>query len=357
MQVQEYSFIKEFHMNKKERIDCVLSGQKPDRTPFALVDGGAWVAYHNNMSYRDLYGSEDGGAAKIVEFANAIDTDLVSAVSGVFTACLNAFGCPINIDKIGFPVDTGAAFSDPETEIPKLDKSKVREMLLANEFVCNMLKQCRNVKALVKDEKYLIGDIAAPFTMASVMVGSQDFIMLLLDDPDLCQQLIDFTTQICIEMFRLLHENGCDIALPAEPVGSGSMISLDMFEEFAVPALKKVREALPEYKYFFTHVCGASGNRVAGLIEAGTQAFSCDYLVDLETAFREADGKLNFMGNVNPAGALLNGTPEDVYEEACRAIRISEGRGLILSPGCDLASAAPLENVQMLVKACKDLAF
>ena len=129
-----------------------------------------------------------------------------------------------------------------------------------------------------------------------------------------------------------------------------------MFEEFAVPALQKVREALPEYKYFFTHVCGASGSRVPGLIEAGTQVFSCDYLVDLETAFKDADGKLFFMGNVNPAGALLSGTPEQVYEEACKAIRISNGKGLILSPGCDLASSAPIENVKMMAKACRDLA-
>jgi len=342
-------------MTKKERIDAVLAGEKPDRTPVALVDGGAWVARHNDMSYRTLYGLEDGGASKIVEFANEIDTDLISAVSGVFTACLNAFGCPINIDKPGFPVDTGAAFQDPETEIPALDKSTIREKLLANEFVCNMLKQCRNVKALAGEEKYLFGDIAAPFTMASVMVGSQDFIMLLIDEPELCEQLIDFTTDVCIEMFRLLHENGCDIALPAEPVGSGSMVSTAMFEEFAVPALKKVREALPEYKYFFTHVCGASGNRVPGLIDAGVQVFSCDYMVDLEEAYKAADGKLMFMGNVNPAGAILSGTPEQVYEEACKAIRISGGKGLILATGCDLASDAPLENVKALARASKDM--
>ena len=201
----------------------------------------------------------------------------------------------------------------------------------------------------------LLGDIAGPFTMAAVMVGTQDFIIMLLDDPDLAQQLIDFTTLVSTEMFKLLLENGCDIAMPAEPEASGSMISQAMFEEFAAPALKKVRESLPEYKYFFTHVCGASGNRVPGLISAGVQAFSCDYLVDLETAYKDADGKLMFMGNINPAGALLSGTPEEVYEEACKAIRISGGKGLILSTGCDLASSAPLENVKMLAKACKDV--
>lgn len=342
-------------MTSKERIDAVLNHQKPDRTPFALVDGGAWIALHENMSYRTLYGLEDGGASKIVEYTDTIETDIVSAVSGVFTACMNAFGCPINIDKIGSPVDTGPAITDPETEIPLFDKSTIREKLLANEFVQNMLKQCRNVKKLVGDRKYLIGDIAGPFTMAAILVGTQDFIILTLDEPELCEQLIEFTTAVSAEMFHLLHENGCDIALPAEPVASGSMISVDMFEELAVPALTNLKKMLPEYKYFFTHVCGASVSRVSGLIEAGTVAFSGDYLVDLDTALTDADGKLCMMGNMNPVGVILSGTPEEVYAEACERIKTAAGRGLILAPGCDLGANAPIENVKMMVKACKDM--
>lgn len=341
-------------MNKKERIDAVLAGQKPDRTPFALVDGGAWVALHNNMSYKDMYALEDGGASKIVEFTNEIDTDIVSAVSGVFTACLNAFGCPINNERIGSPVDTEPCFEDPEEEIPQLDKSTIREKLLANEFVQQMLNQCRNVKALVGDEKYLLGDIAGPFTMASVMVGAEDFAIMLIEDPELCEELIDFTTCVSAEMFRLLQENGCDIALPAEPVGSGSMISVGNFEEFVVPALRNLKAALPEYKYFFTHVCGNSLTRVPGLIDAGTQVFSCDYMVDIEKGYEMADGKMFFMGNINPAGAILSGTPEEVYAEAKRAIEISGGQGLILATGCDLGANAPIENVKACVKACID---
>ena len=92
-----------------------------------------------------------------------------------------------------------------------------------------------------------------------------------------------------------------------------------------------------------------------GLIDAGAQVFSCDYMVDLEEAYKAADGKLMFMGNVNPAGAILSGTPEQVYEEACKAIRISGGKGLILATGCDLASDAPLENVKALARASKDM--
>ena len=95
-------------MNHKERVDAALAFQPVDRTPFCLVDGGAWIAKTENLPYRKLYGLEDGGASKIVKWTDEVDTDIVSAVSGVFTACLNAFGCPIHIDVPGRPTETGA---------------------------------------------------------------------------------------------------------------------------------------------------------------------------------------------------------------------------------------------------------
>lgn len=268
-------------MTHKERIDAVLNHRPADRTPFSVVDGGAWIAMREGVSYRELYSRPDGGAASIVKYLDEIDSDMVSAVSGVFTACLNAFGCSIHIDKVGGTVDAGSCIRDPETEIPALDKTKIRETLLANDFVQKMLNQTRCVKKLAGDSRYLFGDIAGPFTMASVMVGTSDFIILIMDDPELVEQLLDYTTCVCAEMFRLLSENGCDIAFVAEPVASGSLISQQMFEEWAIPSLIRLKEKLSFCKYFLTHVCGASGTRTVSLRESGIDAFSADYLVDL----------------------------------------------------------------------------
>ena len=52
-------------------------------------------------------------------------------------------------DEPGRPTDTGSVFTDPESDIPRLDKSTIREKLLANEFVQGMIRQCRGVKALI----------------------------------------------------------------------------------------------------------------------------------------------------------------------------------------------------------------
>ena len=66
---------------------------------------------------------------------------------------------------------------------------------------------------------------------------------------------------------------------------------------------------------------------------------------------------MELMGNINPAGLLLTGTADEVYAEACERIKTANGRGHILAPGCDMGAATPLENVKMLVKACKDIAL
>ena len=102
-------------------------------------------------------------------------------------------------------------------------------------------------------------------------------------------------------------------------------------------------------------MCGNSITRIPGLIKAGTAAFSADYYVDLDEALTMADGKLVMFGNMNPAGVIATGNPEQVYEEACGKIRQAAGRGLILATGCDLSATAPMENVKMPVKACRDM--
>ena len=343
-------------MTHKERIDAAFHQQPTDRVPFGFVDGGAWIAKSNGLTYRELYGSPDGGAALIVKYTDEADVDFVSGVNGVFTAPLNAYGCPIQIDESGTPPNTGACLKKFEEEIPALDKTKIRETLMANEFFSNMVKQCGCINKLVGDRKYIIGDIAGPYTLASVMAGTAKFMKLMMKKQDLCQQLLDFTTELCIEIYRILGENGCNIAFIAEPVAAGDMLRPDMFDKWVAPGIAKVKAALMDcgYKYVIQHICGASGVRVTPLRDLGVDAFSCDFAVDLDQSLTDADGKMTIMGNMLPSGKLLFGTADEVYEEACERIKIAAGRPYVLAPGCDLGADTPYDNVMAMSRAIKE---
>lgn len=342
-------------MNHKERIDAVMNHQPVDRTPFALVDGGAWVSKHTNLSYRELYHLPDNGASIIVEQMKVFDTDLISGVNGAFTAPLNAFGCPIDIDHPGNPVNTKEYMTDIVEDLKALDKSKICETLLANDYFQCMLSQCENIKKLAGDDKYLIVDIAGPFTNACVMRGTAEYMMDLIRNKEAAAELLDFGTEICVQVLSMLREKGADIAFIAEPCSSGTMISPKMFKSLVIPKLTEVKERT-DFKYYICHVCGGSGKRVTPLMEAGFNAFSCDYAVDLDQALIDADGKMVIYGNINPAGSMLFDEPEDVYKEAEERIKTAAGRGYIMAPGCDMVCDAPFDNVMAMPKACKELA-
>lgn len=342
-------------MNHKERIDAVMNHQPVDRTPFALVDGGAWVSKQENKTYRELYHLPDGGASIIADYMDRIDTDLISGVSGAFTAPLNAFGCPIEIDTAGSPVNTKSYITDLTAELAKIDKSKIRETLLANDYFCCMLNQCENIKKIAGDDKYVFVDIAGPFTNACVMRDTSNYMLDMMRNKEQAKELLDIGTEICVQVLQMLREKGADIAFIAEPCSSGTMISPKMFKDMVIPRLKEVMERT-DFKYYICHVCGGSGKRVTPLKEAGFNAFSCDYAVDLAQALTDGDNQLVIYGNINPAGSLLFDTAEDVYNEAVERIKTADGRGFILAPGCDMVCDAPFENVLAMSRACKDLA-
>ena len=342
-------------MNHKERIDAVMNHQPVDRTPFAFVDAGAWVSKHENKSYRELYHLPDGGAALIKGYMDKFDADLISGVNGAFTAPLNAFGCPIDIDHPGNPVNTKDYIKDLPTELERLKGLDIKETLLANDYFQCMLNQCENIKKVAGDDRYLIVDIAGPFTNACVMRGTAEYMMDLVKNKEQAAELLDIGTEICVTVMNLLIERGADIAFIAEPCSSGTMISPKMFKSLVIPKLQEVKERT-NFKYYICHVCGGSGKRVTPLMEAGFDAFSCDYAVDLDQALIDADGKMVIYGNINPAGALLFDTPEDVYKEAEERIKIAAGRGYIMAPGCDMVCDAPFENVIQMPTACKELA-
>jgi len=87
-------------------------------------------------------------------------------------------------------------------------------------------------------------------------------------------------------------------------------------------------------------------------IATGAKLIDIDWQVDIERMIKQIDRKIAARGNLNPAGNLLLGTPEDVMKEAEKVIKDAKGwEGLILGSGCDVARDTPPDNLKALVKA------
>lgn len=345
-------------MNGKERIEAIIAGKEVDRTPFAILDGGAWAETTTGLTYREFLALEDAGASVIVEYFDKVNADMVSACGAFAGGYLDALGNKMQIDVVNTTVSSKRFINDIEEQVPELDKSIIREQLDENWVWQRLLHQVREIKKLVGDEKLISACVAGPFTCAGTLVGVQDLMIMLADEDmeDELNHLLDYTIEACSLAYEDLHEAGVDVAWFGEPVGSGAMISLDMFQEFAQEPIQKVHDRLRNtYKYIFMHMCGNSGSRVPIIKEMGFDAFSVDYMVDMEQAGADGGDDFVIIGNVNPTATLKDGTPEKVEAEAQAAVdKIKAGGGkVILCPGCDIPIGTAIENVQAIEKVAR----
>jgi len=61
------------------------------------------------------------------------------------------------------------------------------------------------------------------------------------------------------------------------------------------------------------------------------------------------------LGNIDPAGIIRNGTPEQVKEETLKLLeKCGKYKNFVLSSGCDIPPMSPLENIQAFLDAASE---
>ncbi|HYT30364.1 MAG TPA: uroporphyrinogen decarboxylase family protein, partial [Actinomycetota bacterium] len=68
---------------------------------------------------------------------------------------------------------------------------------------------------------------------------------------------------------------------------------------------------------------------------------------------RERSGRA-VMGGLDQNGALVTGPPEAVAAEAVAAIGATEGRGVLIAPGCSVPPEAPDDHMAVAATAVRD---
>jgi uroporphyrinogen decarboxylase len=197
---------------------------------------------------------------------------------------------------------------------------------------------------------YVIG----PYTLAGLLLGADEAALGTVLDPAGLHNLCDFTTQKILEYVRLLVAAGAELVCVLEP--SAVMLGPEQFEEFSgryvsnICANLKYTEVAAVY-----HICGNSMHLVEAMCAAGVEGVSLDAPetgIDLPAAARRVGTNVAVIGNVNPVGRLLHGTPAEVEAEVGRLLAAMEPfPNFVLSSGCDLPQETPIENIKAFMRA------
>ncbi len=209
----------------------------------------------------------------------------------------------------------------------------------------------------------LHSELFSPFTQFMELFGYQQALMYLLDEPDRVKAILEAYTQGAADLGVQQARRGVDAVLISSAFAGGGFISPRQYEQFVLPfEAELVRRIKAEGVFVYTHTCGDIGDRLELMADTGIDGI--DTLdppplgsVDLADAKRRVGQRVFFKGNIDPVHTLLEGTPQQVYDDAMQRLKIgSPGSGYILSSACSVSPRVSPDNLAMLVKATDDFA-
>jgi len=202
----------------------------------------------------------------------------------------------------------------------------------------------------IKDKYLIVPGLTGPFSQVVFMLGLNETLLLIFEQPDKLKQALEWRVQKAIEWADEFIKLGVDCVWIGEGAASSSIISPEMYSEFVLPYASRVVEHLKSSGIVtIMHVCGDINKSIGIIAKTGVDAMDIDYMVDLKTTRTAIERTICLRGNLNPVD-LLN-MPCDILTEHCKRIIDSGGSPFVLSTGCLVARDTPKENIDAMVAA------
>lgn len=277
------------------------------------------------------------------------ETDTLAAVSLMdLSVEAEAFGAQVRFSAQEIPAVVGQLVSDEEEaealEIPDLEQGRIPVFV----------EGVRLAKQRITDKPVIAGMIG-PFSLAGRLMDVTEIMYVCYDEPEVVHTVLEKAAQFQIRYGLALKAAGADAIMMAEPLAG--ILSPDMAEEFSVPYVKRIIDALQDENFaVIYHNCGDSVASMPQLLfTQGAAAYHFGNSVDMEQMLKAAPADILCMGNVDPAGQITRGTPESV-REATRALLEKCGGypNFVVSSGCDIPAHAGWDNIQAFFGALKE---
>ncbi len=203
----------------------------------------------------------------------------------------------------------------------------------------------------------------SPFCMAANMCGITQFMTWLIEEPALCQQLMDLAYQHIVRTLDVWVSNfGAENIQVwwTVPLESNQLISPQYMEKFAMPYLVDYRKQLKKrgIKRFLIHFCGDQNKNLSILSEVDPWEHPAVLSFGPETDILDA-AKLFpediIYGNLDTI-LMEKESPNVIFETSKELIKKGkqiEG-GFILALGCDIPVFTPPANLFAMSKAIED---
>ena len=256
----------------------------------------------------------------------------------------------------------GAEVLYSDDDVPAIHGALIEDECGADALVVPSVGDGRTGECIkgIKEAKELIGDrpvfagIIGPYSLAGRLLDMTEIMILCYEEPEVVETVLQKATEFLAEYAKAFKEAGADGIVMAEP--AAGLLSPDLIREFSNPYVQKVREAVEDDSFLFIyHNCGNITPIMKNINEINAKAYSVGNAIDIEDALKGLQEDSMVMGNIDPAGVLCNGNPQSIRKETKELLtRCCKYKNFVISSGCDIPPATPLENLDAFFEAVKE---
>lgn len=334
-------------MNGYERMKAAMRGEASDCRPVMLHNFMCSVK-EAGITFDEFRQSPQKAAEIFIKSTEKYDLDAVLIDFDTATLA-EACGCTVvdTPDKASVVVK---GVLEDITEVTKL-----KPICLENSRrIQHWLETSRIVKEYFGKEKYIRCNCdQAPFSLASMLRGSQQLMMDLTDEDyegDITT-LLEYCLDVSSQFIKLAAQTGADAVSNGDSVAGPAMISPAMYQKFGFPYEKPLAElAHTCHVDYLLHICGDTTKILEMMPAIGVDAMELDYKTNMTKMHDTLSKSTTVSGVLDPSSVFLQGSVEKVRQETMKLLDIyKDSNRLIACSGCALGSETPEENMKEFV--------
>lgn len=207
---------------------------------------------------------------------------------------------------------------------------------------------------LVTDRPVFAGCIG-PFSLAGRLMDVNEIMVYCYTEPQMVHTVLEKVTEFLIDYALAYKEVGASGIVIAEPLAG--ILSPDLATKVSARYVRRIVNAVSDDDFIVIyHNCGNEAIKMLPTILMSNAAgYHFGNGVDMKKVVRKMPEDVLVMGNVDPAGVFLQGTPEKVREATLKVMDdCTSHPNFVISSGCDIPPMTPWENIDAFFAAAEE---
>ncbi|UCB46910.1 MAG: hypothetical protein JSV25_05685 [Spirochaetota bacterium] len=309
----------------------------------SILIGSRPGALYAGLTDREIFEKTEKKVQAVKAFVERHNPDIIFTIAGM-TSEAESLGAEVLVRDEGSPLIK----QSPLYENP--DPSRLVPISLQDSPLCRTLIRSVRILSGLYPDKIVSASVNGPLTVAGQLMGLEQLLIHSVDNPDLVRELLAPVTSRIIELMNAQIDAGARYLHVAEP--TGSLLSPSLLSGIGLSYLQELFAEVKVPNHL--HMCGDTTAHLEVLRETGAGAVSVDSMVDMKKAAGLFGSSMAICGNIDAAGVLLRGTPEEVALTTRAMLeKMTSVKSYIPASSCGIPGLTPPENIDAFTKTVR----